>query len=828
MTIMDTGIAATRKSRQLFIGIITFILVFTASFRGYSQQVADSSMLIEGRVVDNAGQPVPSVSVSLVSAADSSVIKLSMTDAAGIYRLEYLREGSYVISVHGFGYLFYFSSPFRTQGGGMVLREDVVLTADPRMLAEVSVTARKPLVEVKSDRTVLNVASSVNAVGTNAFELLRMAPGTRIRGDEVFVNGRSGLLVFMDGNQVNLQGGDLNNYLRTLPSGSIESIEIITNPSSKYDAGGGAGIVNIVSKKNLRMGFNGSLSLNGIFTYYRPKYNGILNLNYRNKKMNLYGNYDYFHADNTSTSTDLRKQVVNGSGATFDQRIRGNNSFGGHNFKAGADFFLSGSSTLGFIADGSISDSRSEVNSFTDIYRTAGQVDSQLVARNLQPRDNSRLNYNANYRYVDTASGRELSMNANYGAFAISSHSSQPNIYYSPTGRVLQERIYDSNTSSNFSVMSFNADYRQKLWGGNVSAGVKASDVGSDNSLLFHNVVGEGLELDTGRTNQFDYTEKIYAAYLDYKLNAGRWGFQAGTRGEWTSSRGVLSTLRESRIEAVDTTYVNLFPNALVNYTVNDNNRLGLNFNSRIERPAYQALNPFEFVYDELSYIKGNPFLRPQYTREIKLTHTYKGFLTSSLSYSNTRHKRLAYREALEDGRTSQTTINIGRQKIYNFSTSADLNPTNWWNAFLNFSVFREEMAGVASDDLMDLGQTAWSVSGTNTFTVLQHYKLEVSGFYNSKVLDAPAFVSGMGAIDLGAQRNLFGDQGSIRLSVSDVFNILKFRMDRDFGGLYYRNTDKWETRQFKLSFTYKFGRESVKNPESRKTGIEDEKNRVR
>jgi len=697
-----------------------------------------------------------------------------------------------------------------------------------RTLATVNIKARKPLVDVRADKTVLHVAGTITAVGSSLFDIVRKAPGVRIgSGDEISINGKTGLLVYLDGNIVNLSGADLNTFLRNFPSGSIEAIEVITNPAARYDAAGNAGIINIITKKSTNLGFNGSVSGTASYSRYKPKHNVGTQLNYRAKGFNVFGGYDYFGGDYRNRETYLRKQYVGGAPATFDQIIDGTSSNAGHVYKAGTDVYLSRWSTLGLLVDGSAVSHTDDVHTSTKIFRDPVSPDSQLIASNRQPGNNRRVNYNISYRFRDTARGRELVLNANYGTFDINSTSYQPNVYVDNNNQLLSERTYTTKTGVAINVTSVNGDYSQRLWKGRISLGSKYSDVRSENAFEFNNRTNGTVSLDSNRTSRFTYSEKLWAGYADYNIAIKKWRIQAGLRTENTLSGGVLSTSNQKDIRAVDTQYINFFPNALVSHTLNENHYFSIGYNKRIGRPAYQSLNPFEFVYDELSNIKGNPFLKPQFVNEFKLSHNFRHTLNSSFSYISTRDKTLAYRDTLSGGRTTQTTINVDRQVVLNLNVSASLQPATWWGVFCNASIFRREMKGIAADNLMNASRASWSVSATNTFTLLKNYRIELSGYYNAATLDPPAIVRSMWSVDCGVQRTLFKDNGVLRLSISDVFNSLKFGLNRDFGGLYYINTDKWETQILRLSFSYKFGKRNGNSPASRKTGVEEVGERV-
>ncbi len=798
-------------------------IIFLFPYRGFGQS---GNAVITGKVADATRVPVPFASVVLLRFQDSVSVKSTTCNNEGTYQLVAIPPGKYWLNISAIGYRT--PAPITIEvEGGQTYQHHFSISKEEKALEEVKVVSRKPPIQIKADRTILNVAASINASGYNAFELLAKAPGVRIMNNEdILVNGKSGLAVYLDGKLLQIQGQEIIDFLQSLPAANIEQIEIITHPSARYDAAGSAGVINIRTKKSLAVGFNGTATLLGIVTPFKPKIEGSTTLNYRQKKYNAYGTYSYTGGNYRNLLEDSRAQDLTGIGnINFSQHYRGVFSRKINNYRTGIDYFLSKNSTLGFVVNASNTNWLYDRNSLTDIFRTTTRIDSQLVSKTVQPKTYKTQNYNLTYLYHDST-GRDLTIDATYGWYNTFANTDQTNNYVN--GAVLLRSNANTNTNdAAITIAAIKADYAQKLWKGNISTGIKASKVKSDNDLLFFNVVNNTLKPDTGRTNHFVYKEEIVAGYFDYSFTLSKFDFQMGLRLEHTRSTGNLTTITRYSGQAVDTAYLNLFPNLVMNYKVNEKHNLGLALSRRINRPAYQILNPFEFVLDELSYTKGNPFLKPKTSYDIKLSHSYKGIITTALNYTHTQNYFLNYRDTLAGGKTFSTTINAGTQQYFTVNSSLQISPTKWWDVFVYAEAFYQSVNGKVNQLVLKQGQLSAEASGSNTFRIGKLWSAEVSGYWNSRYFDAPANVHAQWSVDAGLQRKILKEAGTVRFNATDLFGSLKFSLNRNYGGLYYRMANRWESRQYRLSFTYKFGNNNIKASKSRKSGVAEEQGRL-
>ncbi|KIO77858.1 hypothetical protein TH53_06895 [Pedobacter lusitanus] len=402
--------------------------------------------------------------------------------------------------------------------------------------------------------------------------------------------------------------------------------------------------------------------------------------------------------------------------------------------------------------DGNLAKRNAISNSNTLISHTPGLTDSSLVASNNQNRTSNILSYNTNYRYADST-GKEFTINGNYLTFKLRDGSYQPNTYYNGNSQFLHSNIYANNAATDIGIISLKSDYQQKLWNGVFSAGAKWMRTQADNDFIFYNVINDNYIPDQGKTNRFLYKEYVTAAYIDYHIKNKKWELQTGLRAEQTIARGNLKSLSENQGEVVNNSYLNLFPNIIFTYYPNTNNTVTLLYNKRIDRPAYQDLNPFVYVQDEYSFLKGNPFLLPQVTETYKIAHIFKQMLTTSFSYSETKDYIVSYRDTIMGGRTYQTNINIDNQRNYNLSVFLQLSPKTWWDFNSSLNAFHQTVNGKAGNTRLNMSQNSWSFTGSNNFRLPDNWSAEISFYYNSKYLDAPAIVNSQWSTDLGIQK---------------------------------------------------------------------------
>lgn len=773
---------------------------------------------ISGTVLTENNEPLPFANV-LLNDVDGGLVKATITQENGNYTIQNIAAGSYVLKVSFIGYEINERSFVLSKQNEVI--PTIILIPSSESLDEVTLIAEKPIIQVEPDKTIFNVSGILSSAGNNGLELLRKAPGVRLdNGNNIIVEGKTGVLIYIDGRQSYLQGDDLKAFLQSLQADTIDSIEIITQPSSRFDAAGNAGIINIRLKREKGLGTRGSVSSTLTVGDY-ARSNNSLSLTSRLKKWNLYGTYSNYVGRSTGFIDLYRTQ----GDKIFDAQTDSEYQSFSNNFRFGADNYLTQKSTLGAMVSVNLNDSESRSNSRTPIIdRGSGVIDSILRAPNSSENMTTNLTTNLNYRYQDTL-GTIFSVDVDYGRYTRDRFNNQPNIYVTPEGDILNEVITNQETPIDIDIYAAKADYEQKLSKGTFETGAKVSQVLTDNVFKFYDVVNGNDILNTNRSNQFTYDEKIYAAYAKYNFGNGEWKFQGGLRLESTDSQGNLTAENQNSNESVSRRYTDLFPSAGITHQIGQKNSLALTYSRRIQRPNYQDLNPFEYQLDELSFRRGNPFLRPQYTDNFKISHTYKYTLTTSLSYSYVSDFFAQVTEAVGENKNFISTRNVADQEVYNLSLSYPFKVSDWWRAYANvYGSYSQYTA--TNPAFVSRSQETFGFYAQNTFSLPANLKFEVSGWFSSPSIWGGTYeTESLGSLNLALQRTW--KKWTAKLTVNDVLYTIPWRGITQFGDLHIAGRGGSDSRNVNFYIQYSFGNNEVKDAKNRKGGVEDEKGRI-
>jgi iron complex outermembrane recepter protein len=790
--------------------------------------VAAKAQQITGVAKDDNGSPLAGATVSLVK--DSSVIKLGITNAAGSYSFPGVKEDRYKIIVSYVGYKPAVSGSFSFSSSDVNVPE-LKLAKLPANLNNVTVTAKKPLVEVKADKMIVNVEGTINATGSNALELLRRSPGVLLdKDDNISMAGKNGVQVYIDGRSTPLAGQDLAHYLKTLQSSQVESIELITNPSAKYDAAGNAGIINIRLVKNKALGTNGSLNA-GWNISKNAKYNAGASLNHRNKSLNIFSTYSFSYAPNEQHITIYRTvldSLFDQSGTIFDVRKT-------HGFKAGADYFINKKNTIGVMVNGVFADPSSTSNNKTYISKIASHaVDRVLNATNNTSLKRHNTNINLNYSYAGVK-GVSLVVNADRGSYDLNSDQLQGNNYTDPSGAAIPGSIvYHILSPAKIDINSVKSDYEQNLGKGKLAFGGKTAFVKTDNDFQRYNVNGAVEDLDKDRSNHFLYKENINAGYLNYNMQCKKAMLQLGVRVENTVAEGSSNGLKfngsdyVTNVSGFRRSYTDVFPSAAITFNKNPLKVWSLTYSRRIDRPAYQDLNPFEFKLDEYTFMKGNTELRPQYTNSFAISHSYKYKINISLNYSHVKDMFTQVFDTIQKTKAFFTKKNLATQDIVSLNFSYPYQYKSY-SLFTNISSnYSKYQADFGAGRKVDLNAFGFSFFAQNTLKFAKTWTAELSGFYNAPTIYMGSFKGrSIYNVDAGLSKVCMKGRATLKASVSDIFHSTRFRATSDFAGQVTKVSYSQESRQLKLSFNYRFGNNGVKPARQRTSGAEEETKRV-
>ncbi|GAB3332614.1 outer membrane beta-barrel family protein [Larkinella ripae] len=786
---------------------------------------------VRGVVIDPAQKPSEFVTILLLKAKDSTLVKGVVTNDKGQYELDNVAEGGYRVATSLVGYKKVYSDPFTIDAANPEVQvRTLTMVEEAKSLNEVKVVAKKPFIEQEIDRTVVNVENSIVASGNTALEVLEKAPGVTIdrQNDNIQLKGKSGVIVMIDGKQTYLSGQEVANLLKNTPSDNIEKIEIITNPSSKYDAAGNVGIINIRMKKNKNFGTNGT-AIAGVGYGRFEKANASLNLNHRVGKINAFGNYSYFHNRRFQENELNRVIPYNGTVTYFDQKSYRPNRFDGHTFRTGVDYFINKKSTIGVLATGFINDWQQPNGVNNAVIRNEqGQITLKPTTAVSVKNKWSNVTGNVNYKYDFDGKGRELTADLDYSRFNGDSYNNLNTTYRNANDSIAQPAaLVRNDMPSTIDIWAFKSDYVHPLKkGAKFEAGVKSSSVQSDNNLVYEDYVDGRWVVNPGQSNRFQYTENINAAYVNYAGKLGRkTTVQAGLRLEHTFSRGNSLTLNK----VVDRDYTNLFPTVFVSRQLDTNNVLNLSFSRRIDRPNYQNLNPFRFYLDPYTYQQGNPYLKPQFTNSVQLTHVYKGKFSTTLGYSRTTDVIVQEvpGQIPEENITYVTTDNLATLDNVNLTMSFPVAVTKWWNMQNNVNIFYNKYDSPYLGAQYNVDFVSFNVYTSQNFVLPKGFTAEVFGWYNSKNIYGFYTSQPQGAFGLGVQKTLMNKKATLKLNVNDPFWLNKFQGYAKYQDIDFRIRARWESRIARLTFTYRFGNQNVKAARQRSTSTESERNRA-
>lgn len=782
---------------------------------------------IAGRVIDDKQQPVTAATVTLID-AQNAVAQSAQTDAAGRYQFTHIATGLYRVSASAIGFKQAMSETARYDLKDITL-SDLQLWTDLKQLGDVIVRGRKPFLEQRADKMIVNVQGSVLAAGQTAADVLRRVPGMRVLNDRVTLTGKNKLVIMVDGRLSQYQ--DMNALLRATPANTIDRIEVITNPSAVYDAEGDA-IINIILKHRQGAGTNATLGFaTGADPYILKevgqgskvfqRYNPSISINHRQGKFNVFGNYNYLYR--TQFEVNLITRMHDNS--FYDQRNYNPSAYGTHTYQAGADYRVDSLNTFGVVINGFNRNGDGHYqNASTQTSLTNGHVLDAFTSRNQQVNVNDNLAVNLNWRHQFAANGQTLAVDADAARYL---HKNVSHILvYPQTGDVLHT-FQSINNPIHFATLK--ADYVQPLSKFfRFETGFKTSSAKIDNNLLFE----QNEVRDAGKTNRFIYRENINAAYGNIYSALGKWDLQAGLRAEQTVSDGTSNGQK-----ILQRNFIKLFPDVLLTRKLDSVLAITGQFSKRIGRPSYQQQNPFEVYLDPLTYTKGNPLLRPQISQSAKLSLTYTGLPVLSVAYDRIHNVIVDYAPQ------QKTVVDAnGAAHLVSFSVADNLAEAQNLSFQLNFPI----KAGKIIDGYGGI------------ITALQQY----SAFYNNGYFEARRWGhvffaqtdirmsntwSGQfsayyatpsqyefikagrnSSVDAGVAKKIINNRAKISLSVTDLFF-----GDRTLGRINYQDIDLRlkqysNTRNIILAFTYNFGSQQIKAATIRNSGAEDEAKRVK
>ncbi len=807
-------------------------------FMSFSQLFAQNATgKISGIVTDASNKPLQSISVSLLKAADSSLVKMVASGKDGKYEFNSINSGDYIIAASSVGHEKNFSRVTVSASNNIVSVPGMKLTESAKGMTAVTVTSKKPFIETKIDKTIVNVDASPTSAGATALEILEKSPGVTVDNDgNISLKGKQGVIVLMDGKPTYLSPTDLANLLKNTPASALDQIEIMTNPSAKYDATGNSGVLNIKTKKGKNAGFNGSVMVGLTSSIYKPKdavylvpkSQNSINFNFRKNKINFFGNYNpnYFRGRNTmnfeNRFLDANKNIT-GYNITETRFKFGNAN---HTLKLGMDLYADKKNTWGIVLQGFAFSGHPTPTTVAEL-----QDENHVIQTRLNSYTDNKIKFknfsaNLNWKHVFDSTGKELTADFDYVIYGNVSDMILQTDYYNSLLQPTGSSFLRGHLPANIDIYTFKSDYLHPFKGGRFEAGIKFSFVKNDNIVNYDKLIGDKWEVDNVRSNHFIYDENINAAYVSYSKEVKKWSYQLGLRMENTNARGnqVISNTTFKRNNT------SLFPTAFVRRTLNDKNSLTLSYGRRIQRPNYQDLNPFVYFLDTLSYRQGNIYLKPQYTHNVEITHAFKDKFITTINYNSTSDviSQIIKQEPNSKIRFS-TVDNVAKFRNMGISVTAPFSFAKWWNTNFFANVYNNRYKGTYDTIAIDMAFTSFLVNITNSFTISKGFTAELTGFYRHKAINNLSKMEPIYQIGFGLQKQIMKGKGTVRLNVRDPFAWQKFEGVNKYGLIDGSFLSRPDIRQVTGTFTWRFGKTTQQNqpPRRRTSSSQDEQNRV-
>ncbi len=674
---------------------------------------------------------------------------------------------------------------------------------------------------------ILNVENSIASTGNSAFEVLEKAPGVNVdSNDNISLRGKGNILVQIDGKNTPMTGTDLANYLRGIPSSSLDKIEFITNPSSKYDAAG-TSIINVKLKKDQRKGTNGSASI-ALGTGRYVKNNNNFSINHRNKKVNVFANYSFAYREFFNHLVLDRNFFNDG---VFEKAYQQDNflkmDFRNHVAKAGMDYYMNDKNILGFSV-GFISNRFNPTGDNSSVVLGSDHLPDYTFTTQNRSKDHwKNASFNLNHKYTLDSLNSNITTDFDYINYSNTSLQNFDTRNYTMSGGLIgNPYLLKGDVAGNLNIYSLKSDLTkafQNDW--KLEAGVKTSFVKADNDLQFFDVSSGTPVLDNTKTNHFIYEENINAVYGNVSKKWKNFSTILGLRMENTNVTGTQITTNQTNKK----NYTQLFPSAVFSYDLNEKNNVELNFSRRITRPSYNQLNPFKFYLDPTTYKAGNPDLNPQTTMNYEFTYSFQNKYFATLSYSKTSDNITeVIKPIIENGEniTVQTNDNLNSASYFGLYLIAPVKVTKWWDMNNSANFYYGSYTGNVSDTQIDnKGNFTFNFNSINSFKLGNGFTAELSGNYRAREVYAYMDVQPNWSMNIGTQKK-FKNNSTLKFSFNDIFFTSNPKAQTNFNNYIENFVVKRDSRVATLSYTYNFG--SGKAGQPRKTGgAEDLKQRI-
>jgi hypothetical protein len=794
---------------------VIFFNIFIV-FLGHSQ------INIQGVVNDELGKPVEFATIALISSVDSTLVKGVLTNEKGSYVIDKVITGKYRIMTSYLGYESVYTDPFVLSDENKLATIDINLLTKGVLLKEAVIEGKRPFLEQKADRLVVNVANSAVAAGATALEILQKVPGVIILQDRVTIGGNRSAQVWVDGKPSPYQ--DINAALRDMPGDQIEKIELITQPGAQFDASGGP-ILNIVLKRNIDLGMKTTAALTlagmaydqddvnaGNKNYHRV--NPSVNITYRKGKFNTFANLSHNQGD--FFSVFLSDRLIGKEsylGQNFD-----NQKYTFQNFRVGGDYYISDKTTISAV--GRLWDRNGDGGSFsiTDVFNQNFTKTNSFITENAVNSNRNGKYANASIKHeFDKKSGQAITFDLDYNQFN--------------TQNINDLSIYTNAASSYRSISQQKVDQPVNIWVGKldyklpldsivtIETGLKSSIATVDNQLRF----SRGGQLSVGESNDFLYYENINAAYVNFSKKLKKMDLTGGLRVEQTIIEG---TSMENTV--LSRNYTQLFPSAGIIYNLSSSLAVQSSYSKRVNRPNFQQQNPFSFFIDSLTYTRGNPSLRPEIIHTSQLNLTFDGQPFIGVSYSSTNDVIIENAPKIEGTKTFTTVENLAQNRNLALQLNFPIKIGKRIDGFGGNQAVRNSYNAVYEGIQYNQSRWNWLAYWQLNASLFSDIKLEIGGFYMTKFLEEFLVIDNMSSVNIGLSKSFADKKGRVSLSLSDAFYGQKTKAVIDFNDVRVSFLQRNLSRNLRVTTSYQFGNTKMKNNSNRTSASQEESSRIK
>ncbi|ALJ00480.1 outer membrane beta-barrel family protein [Rufibacter tibetensis] len=762
-----------------------FLLLLAALAFLTQAAIGQTTGSLTGLVVDDKGEPLPYGTVSLLKASDASLLTGTAIELNGTFKMKTPAPGKYLLRISAMGFadqdlpvVEVTSADFSRDFGKIALKQDA------KVLKEVTVQNLRPLVDVQADKMVVSVEGTAMAAGNTAYEVLAKSPGIWVDQDgNIQLNGKQGVRVMIDGKLTYLDGKQLQTMLQGMPADNLKNLEIIANPSAKFDAEGTAGIININLKKNTLNGLNGSV-YGGYLNNTKSGGNGGLNLNLKQSKWSSFATVDVAHRPHKRTFT-MNRTFFNAEGenATLSQKGKEEAYTFAPSARFGTDYDLNKNHSLGASLSLSHSRAKSGVNTNSTLFdpRETGTIFNKTSTHN--NRKFTSASVNAHYVGKLDTLGTTLSADIDVARINDNGLSDFLNYRTREANSSVEEEYFENDNPTSYQIYSAKVDYARPFPGikGKLEVGAKASYVESDNKIDFFTNEGTQRVLDPKRRgDHFIYDENIYAAYSNFSASlSSKFTLQAGLRAEYTDSKG--NSIPEQKV--TPRSYLDLFPSVFVQQKISENYMIGYNYSRRIFRPRYSNLNPFRFYIDANTYAQGNPYLKPEYTNSFQITQTFRKNYNLIFGYAHTKDDISEVPAFYPETNSMIFQQRNVESETINATLVAPVTVTPKWNMNNNLTVAYQNFNTLVDERTIQNAQTMFTAQMNHNLLLPKNFKVEVNGTYRSKGVFNVYKTQPAGWVDVAVKRSFLKDQLDVSLALTDIFRTQRMRGTSEVNG---------------------------------------------